>query len=728
MSDHVIFAQVPEVRTMYCVVLDSETDNPVPGARIALVRLDSAGQHTETGIGGVTNSNGILLLALPPGDNLALQIRSIGYESTLLNFGEKDDSVSVYLFPNETFVDGTEITGRRRSRSVEDGCCRVESIRDEVQQHAPFSPSAVESLRRYSSCTSGRTINTIDNAGTISLRGLEPTRVGLMIDGMPLISGLGTFYGLSLIPSHAIQTVQIAEGASSAAYGNGAVSGIVDIQTRMPTEESELNGSINLLGDGISPDQYDLNGSYTGLIGDVGLALFGSFNDHQLSVPDGSGRLERKYRRFSGLAKGNMLLDDMTEIVVTLLAGKEERTGVVEQTEISSYRHRLDLSRIDALTRLSRLVGEDGEIVLGGGIARYGIEGDLELQRLDATQTILFGEAIWSDVARSHDYRIGLQGRSDKLAGEGEINDLDHNIHILSMFAQDIVPLGDHWTILGSLRADRHSDAGFLLSPRGSVRYAFSENFSMRLMGGSGFKGEGTFDEDYRSIIGSMRWQPNDQIDFERSFTLNYDITWSWTPSTSIGGNGNLNFYHTWIDQKLVPDRDSLLSGTLFYRNSDQPARLLGLEWQTRATIAGGWSSSLAVALIDYRLMNPQGEWEEIPLSPRFNIDAGLTWYREDLGLTLESWGSLIGSQVLPYKINGESASPMFGLFNLRVEKEIGPFAIFAGTLNLLDARQNETMPLVQTIGEVPDGSIGWGPAEGREFFLGGRLRMVLNR
>ena len=713
-------AQDELTRRVGGTVMDSETDEPIPGASVELFYYDSTGTSITTEIGAVTNARGEFSFTSPYTTDLAIQIRSIGYDPMLLRFSDEENVIEVYLFPEEILTPVTEVTVMRRSRSVEDGCCRVESIREEVQQHAPFSPSPVQSLQRYSSCTSGRTINTIDNAGTISLRGLEPTRVGLLLDGVPLFSGPGTFYGLSMLPSHALQTIQIAEGASNARYGNGAISGIVDLQTRVPTEERELTGSFNVLGEIASPDQYDVNLGYTGLAGDVGLALFGSFNDHKLSVPDGNGQLNRGYRRFSGMAKANGLVDNRTEVILTILGGREDRSGELAHNETGLYERELDITQIATIGSVSRLVGESGELLLKGALSRFNIQGAGEADGLDAGQTILYSEGIWSDFAGDHAYEVGLQGRSDRFSGEAS-EDIGYENTILSLFAQDRFSLSEKWSLLGSMRADRHSDAGLLLSPRGSVRYAFSDQFSMRLMAGQGFKGEATFDEDYRALLGTLHWRPNSEVDFEKSFTLNYDISWDWTAGSSLAGNGNLNFYYTGITDKLLPNPDSLASGTLFYENSTQPARLLGMEWQNRASLEGGWRASVAVALIDYRLQNPDGSYERIPFSPQINLDGALTWYREDLGFTVEAWGSLIGPQRLPYEIDGRTTSPTYGLLNGRIEKEFasGLFAIFTGVLNALDARQNETTPLVQTEGLTPDGSIGWGHAEGREFFLG---------
>ncbi len=707
------------------IVLDGDTDEGIAGASIEVVRFDETGKRESLGVGTAADVDGRFRLVLPKGGN-GLRISSIGYDPITLRVTDADENLSIRLWSSEpNFEPIIEIAAQRRSRSIEDGCCRVESINEEVQQHAPFSPSPIESLQRYSSCTFGRTINTIDGLGVIGLRGLEPTRFGLLIDGAPLYTGLGTYFGATIVPSHALQTVRIAEGASNGAYGDEAVAGVVALETRLPTEEAEIGGSLNLLGGGPEPDQIDLNLGYTGILGDLGIALFGSFNEHASSSSDDVALLERDYRRASGMAKGNLLVDDRTELVFSLLGGIEERRGAVTQSEIGDLERTIDVGRLDAILSLSRLVGTTGEIRLKGAASLLDVDIAEAATTVDADQRTLFAEGTWSGLLGDHDVTIGLQARTEDLTST-ERPDLAYDSRVLSLFAQDVLPIGSRFSALASLRADHHDVAGLLLSPRAALSYALSDDVSMRVMAGQGFKAEGKFDEDYRTLFGSLRWRQEESFDFERSLTLNYDVNWTWIPSTSFGLDGNVNFYITRIDDKFVANPDSLAVGTLLLQNATEPARLLGFEWQTRATFADGWNASLALGIMDYRQRDAGGEYEPVPFAPNINIDGLLGWRNQSIGLVTEAWGSLVGPQNLPTLASQASErSPTYALLNFRAEKELGVFGVFAGVLNILDAKQTETDPLVRIAEGRHDGSIGWGPFEGREFFIGVRLRIT---
>jgi outer membrane receptor for ferrienterochelin and colicins len=567
----------------------------------------------------------------------------------------------------------------------------------------------------------------IENTGTIRLRGLEPTYASILLDGMPAFTGPGAIYGPSLIPAHALQTIRIAEGASSALYGNGAISGVVDLETRQPTEVSELLVSGNLAGDGAEvPGQRDFNASYTGMAGDVGLAAFGSYNDHQIDPQSGWG-----YRRASGLVKGNMLLDNVTELNVMALGGFEHREGnyrpfVPQET----FNESSDIGRIDFSARLARSVGEESEVT--GSILYSMMRVDhrtTETTPFDATQHLGYLNLKYNTTLGDHMLLFGGELRYDRMnerSGPG----VGYSLTLPSFFVQNEYLLGDAWTVLGSLRFDHHSQAGTIVSPRGSIRFAPEANLTMRLMAGQGFKGEALFNEEHLLLHGLYNWRTNPDFGFERSWTMNYDISYSFLIDDIAGIDANFNAYYTMIDGKAVPDADSLAGGTLFYINSNQPARLTGIELQIRPTFGDHWSGSLALALINYAMRQSDGNYQGIALVPRANLDASLLYQDEASGFSAEAWGSYIGRQHLPVNPSGVSESPGHTIVNLRVEKRFGPVSIFAGTFNLLDVRQEQTMPLAFMASSgnerTANGSVVWGPLEGREFFAGVRLRLEL--
>ena len=85
------------------------------------------------------------------------------------------------------------------------------------------------------------------NTGDIHINGLEGPYTFVLIDGMPIVSGLSTVYGLTGIPQSLIERVEVVKGPASSLYGSEAVGGIINIITKKtanaPTLATDVSSS-----------------------------------------------------------------------------------------------------------------------------------------------------------------------------------------------------------------------------------------------------------------------------------------------------------------------------------------------------------------------------------------------------------------------------------------------------------------------------------------------------
>ena len=56
----------------------------------------------------------------------------------------------------------------------------------------------------------------------------------VLIDGMPIVSGLSTVYGLNGIPQALIDRIEVVKGPASTLYGSEAVAGLINVITKDP--------------------------------------------------------------------------------------------------------------------------------------------------------------------------------------------------------------------------------------------------------------------------------------------------------------------------------------------------------------------------------------------------------------------------------------------------------------------------------------------------------------
>ena len=54
----------------------------------------------------------------------------------------------------------------------------------------------------------------------------------ILIDGLPMVSGLSSVYGLSGIPQSLIEKIEVIKGPASAIYGSEAIGGLINIITK----------------------------------------------------------------------------------------------------------------------------------------------------------------------------------------------------------------------------------------------------------------------------------------------------------------------------------------------------------------------------------------------------------------------------------------------------------------------------------------------------------------
>src|SRR5690606_17540184 len=109
---------------------------------------------------------------------------------------------------------------------------------------------------------------------SIRIQGLDGKYTQLLKDGLPLYSGFSGGLSLMQIVPLDLQQVEVIKGASSTLYGGGAIAGLVNLISKTPGEDRELNFMLN----GTSALGLDVSGFYSEKFGKVGTTVFASYN------------------------------------------------------------------------------------------------------------------------------------------------------------------------------------------------------------------------------------------------------------------------------------------------------------------------------------------------------------------------------------------------------------------------------------------------------------------
>ncbi len=217
-------------------VIDKSDGSPLVGASI---RLEG------TGLGTFANKEGNFLLKGIKRAKYTLMVTIVGYESKHLPVQVLDND-SVYLLielKSKPLSTGeVVVSANKRIQAVQDVPISI-SVVSNSDLLTKGSTRFDEALRYVPGI--------IMNKDNINLRGSSGfafglgSRVALLVDGFPLLSGDQGDMKYDAIPIFNIEQIEIVKGAGSALYGTGALGGVINIITKEPEENFKIKGRLH---------------------------------------------------------------------------------------------------------------------------------------------------------------------------------------------------------------------------------------------------------------------------------------------------------------------------------------------------------------------------------------------------------------------------------------------------------------------------------------------------
>src|SRR5690606_20283293 len=153
-----------------------------------------------TNIGTSTDSEGYFVLENIQSAKATLVIRAIGYlpYKRNINTSQNISSLQIVLDKDDRNLDEVVVSGTLREVSKLESPIPVEVYSAKFFRANP-APTIFESLQNINGVRPQ--INcSVCNTGDIHINGLEGPYTMVLIDGMPIVSGLSTVYGLNGIP------------------------------------------------------------------------------------------------------------------------------------------------------------------------------------------------------------------------------------------------------------------------------------------------------------------------------------------------------------------------------------------------------------------------------------------------------------------------------------------------------------------------------------------------
>lgn len=196
--------------TLYAVIVDTQSNTPLPGATAQISSLT---------IGASANANGLLQLGMIPDGTFSLTFRFIGYKTlnTEYTFPRSSaDTVRIALSPAGEELGEITVSTTRSSRTISDIPTRVEVISaGELDEKATMQPGNIRMLLTESTGIQTQQTSPTSANATIRIQGLDGRYTQLLQDGFPLYSGFASGLSILQIPPLNLKRVEVVKGSSS---------------------------------------------------------------------------------------------------------------------------------------------------------------------------------------------------------------------------------------------------------------------------------------------------------------------------------------------------------------------------------------------------------------------------------------------------------------------------------------------------------------------------------
>ncbi len=596
------------------------------------------------------------------------------------------------------------------------------------------------------------------NTGDIHINGLEGPYTMVLIDGMPIVSGLSTVYGLNGIPQSLIERVEVVKGPASTLYGSEAVGGLINIITKKTTNAPLLSADMFTTGWG------ELNADVATKfsIGEKAEAFIGinHFDFDERVDHDGDNFTDMTLQnRTSIFTKWNFKRKNNKLFTLAGRVVREDRFGGDMAWDEELHRGGNEVYGESIYTDRWEVFGTYElpmkEHVLfqfsANGHDQNSVYGDTEYI---ADQRVGFGQFVWDkEVREKHSLLGGVTMRytyyddnTPATATADTVNpgNLPTHTYLPGIFLQDEIELNENSKLLLGLRYDNNSLHGHFLTPRMNYKWSSPNKLNtLRASFGTGYRVANVFTEDHAALTGAREVIIASMLFPERSMNGNLNYVRTIFTRNKALINIDASVFYTHFDNKIIPDYDTN-PNQIIYDNLDGKGVSQGISLHLDV-VKRALKFRAGVTLMDV-FSEEGGVKERQELTEQFSGTWSIGYTIEQAQMEVNYTGNVYSPMELPTMSDGDfvdprpAQSPWYSIQNIQITKQLDvKFEVFGGVKNLLDWTPWKNLPegvyyLGNTLdpfeqntpeGElVFDPSYVYGPNQGIRGFVG--LRYTL--
>ena len=670
----------------------SENGAPLPLANVLL-------KGTE--YGAATDIDGNFSFdAVAPGDYV-LSVTSLGYQpyQTKLKLGaDTNTTITIQLEPSAQSLDETVVTGTLKPVKRLESPVPVEVYSPTFLKKNPTA-SVFDALQNVNGVRPQINCN-VCNTGDIHINGLEGPYTLVLIDGMPIVSGLGTVYGLTGIPNSLIEQIEIVKGPASSLYGSEAVGGLINIITKNALSAPEFFADGFVTGWG----EYNLDVGSKIAVGQKTNLLLG-INYFNYDVPidnNGDNFTDLTLQdRISLFQKWDFERKDGR---LFSLAGRffyEDRWGG-EMQWTPEFRGGDEVYGESIYTRRWEILGKyqlpfAEKFLLSFSYNDHNqnsVYGDTEYL---ADQRIGFAQLTWDKTLGNHDLLLGSAIRYNYYNDNTPATPTAANVWIPSLFAQDEFAFAPKHALLGGMRFDHDPRHGTIFTPRAAYKWKISDNDIFRVNAGTGFRVVNLFTEDHAALTGAREVIIAEELRPERSYNINLNYLKKIYSDNGTFIGLDASAFYTHFNNVILPDYETN-PNQIIYDNLEGKSVSQGLSANLDVVFPSSFKIMVGATWQDVSTTE-NGITQEQILTESITATWNLSYTFHALKLTADYTGNLYGPMRLPLLGDLDPRrpfSPTWSIQNIQFTyKGLNNFEVYGGIKNLLDWTPNRGNPFI---------------------------------
>ena len=652
----------------------------------------------NTKFGTSSNDEGHYQIKNIPSGTYKIVVSSLGYKTKTIKitFDKNEKIIQNFSLVSDNSLDEIVVSGNLKPVSKSASSVPVDVYSKSFFKKNP-TPSIFESLQNVNGVRPQLNCN-VCNTGDIHINGLEGPYTFVLIDGMPIVSGLSTVYGLTGIPQALIQRVEVVKGPASTLYGSEAIGGIINIITKKPSN------SPMLFVDSFSSSWEEVNT-------DIGFKYNASKKIQ--------GLLGINYFNYQNIIDNNN--DNFTDLTL------QNRISIFNKLNFERRNNKL-------FTVGFRYVYEDrwgGEtdwnksfrgtnLVYGESIytSRWETFGTYELPTTEnirfqfsvnghhqdsfygtnsykADQLIAFGQLVYNKkIKKKHDLLFGIAYRyttyDDNTFATSESDGVTNKasiIHLPGVFIQDEMNLTNQHKLLIGARYDYNSLHGTIFSPRVNYKWNSKNNKNiLRFSVGNGFRVANIFTEDHAALSGAREVVFDGELSPETSWNANVNYVKKISINNTLVSLDVSGFY-THFNNRILPDYETD-PNKIIYANLNGFSVSKGISLNSDISFPLGLTMNIGATLMDVSIHENNIKKRQL-LTESLSGVWSISYKLKKSKIKIDYTGNVYGPMKLPLLSEldpRKGESPWFSIQNIQITKNIGTsWEMYGGIKNILN-------------------------------------------